>query len=189
MGRIRYGLKNLYYATATDDGYGNLTYDTPAQLPGAKSISLSAEGDALDEYADDVKWYHLDANQGYTGTLEFEDTAAADTFVKTVLGQATDTKDVIWENAKDQQLEFALLGQFTLAGGNTETAKRWCLLRCVISRPELVGSTKEQSITVQTNTVNITALPRISDEYVKASCDSDSAAYSGWFSAVPTVSS
>ena len=189
MGRIRYGLKNLYYATATDDGLGNLTYATPVQLPGAKSISLTAAGDSLDEYADDVRWFHLDSNMGYDGTLEFEDTAAADTFQKTVLGQTTDTKDVIWESSDDKPIEFALMGEFSLAGGNTETGKRFALLRCVISRPELTGSTKENAITVQTNTVNISALPRINDTLVKAVADSDSAAYSGWFSAVPTVNS
>ena len=184
MGRVRYGLKNLYYATATEGGGGALTYATPVALPGAKSISLSAEGETVDESADDVRWYHLDVNNGYTGTLEFEDTAAADTFVKTVLGQTTDTDDVIWESAADVPVQFALLGQFTLAGG-TETGKRFALLRCVISRPELAGQTKEQSgLTIQTNTVNITAMPRISDDMVKATCDSESDAYSGWFSAV-----
>ena len=186
MGRIRYGLKNLYYATIT---YPGETYATPVALPGAKNISLSASGDSVDEYADDVRWFHLDSNQGYDGTLEFEDTAAADTFQKTVLGQATDTKNVIWESANDVPVEFALLGEFTLAGGTTETGKRFALLRCVMSRPELTGATKEDSITVQTNTVNITVMPRLSDNLVKAVADSDSAAYSGWFSAVPTVSS
>lgn len=185
MGRIRYGLKNLYYATATDNGSGTLTYATPVAIPGAKSISLSAVGDALDEYADDVLWFHADANQGYNGSLEFEDTAAGDAFVATVLGQTTDTADVIWESASDQAVEFALLGQFSLEGG-TETGKRFAFLRCVIARPELAGQTKESGITVATNSVTITAMPRISDDLVKASCVSTSSAYANWFAAVPT---
>lgn len=186
MGRIRYGLKNLYYATATDNGSGTLTYATPVAIPGAKNIALSAAGDTLDEYADDVKWYHLDSNSGYAGTVEFEDTAAGDLFIKTVLGQTTDTDDVVWESASDSPVEFALLGQFSLDGG-TETGKRFALLRCVISRPDLNGQTKESGITVQTNTVNITVMPRIDDDLVKATCDSSSAAYTTWFSAVPTA--
>lgn len=186
MGRVRYGLKNLYYATATDGGGGALTYATPVALPGAKSISLSVEGESVDESADDVRWFHLNVNNGYSGTLEFEDTADADTFLRTVLGQTKDTADVVWETAADVPVEFALLGQFTLAGG-TETGKRFALLRCVIDRPELAGQTKEQSgLTIQTNTVNITAMPRINDDRVKAVADSSSAAYAGWFSAVVT---
>lgn len=186
MGRIRFGLSNLYYATATDNGSGTLTYATPVAVKGAKSIALSAAGETLDEYADNVVWYHLDSNSGYTGTLEFEDTKAGDTFIQTVLGQTVDSNDVIWESAADAPVEFALLGEFSLTGG-TETGKRFALLRCVISRPELNGQTKESGISVQTQTVNITAMPRIDDDLVKATCDSASAAYATWFSAVPTA--
>ena len=184
MGRIRFGLKNLYYALATEGTGGALTYGTPSAIPGAKSISLSANGESFDEPADDIIWYHADVNSGYTGTLEFEDTAESDAFVASVLGQTTDSDGVIWEAASDEPKEFALLGQFTLAGG-TETGKRFALLRCTISRPELAGQTKEASgLTVNTNTVNITALPRINDDMVKASCDSESDAYANWFTAV-----
>lgn len=186
MGRIRFGLKNLYYAIATEGAGGALTYATPVAIPGAKSIALSAAGDSMDEYADDVVWYHSDANQGYTGTLEFEDTAAGDAFQAAVLGLTTDNADVVWESGADQTKEFALLGQFSLAGG-TETGKRFALLRCVISRPELNGQTKESGITVQTNTVNLTVMPRVNDDLVKATAPSTSAAYANWFSAVPTV--
>lgn len=185
MGRIRYGLKNLYYAIATEGAGGALTYATPIAIPGAKSIALSASGDSMDEYADDVVWYHSDANQGYSGTLEFEDTAAGDAFQAAVLGLETDQNDVTWESGADQTKEFALLGQFSLAGG-TETGKRFALLRCVISRPEMNGQTKESGITVQTNTVNITAMPRINDDLVKATAPSTSAKYETWFEAVVT---
>lgn len=186
MGRIRFGLKNLYYAIATEGTGGALTYATPVAVPGAKSISLSPAGDSADEYADNAVWYHSDANSGYTGTVELEDTAAADAFFTAVLGQTKDTDDVIWEAASDAPVEFALLGQFELAGG-TETGKRFALLRCTASRPELAGQTKENGLTVNTNTINITAMPRINDDMVKASCDSSSDAYANWFSAVITA--
>lgn len=184
MGRIRYGIKNAHYAVATDDGNGALTYDTPVAIPGAKSISLDAEGEAVDEYADNVKWWHTDTNNGYTGTLEFEDTAAADTFLQTVLGQTKDsTSGIVTEKSSDTPLEFALGFQFELAGA-TETGKRAWLVRCTASRPSMVGETKEASIAVQTNTVNITAMPRISDDVVKHTCVSSDSAYATFFSAV-----
>lgn len=188
MGRIRYGLKNLYYAVATAATNGTLSYATPVNIPGAKSISLSPNGSAVDEPADDTTWFHMDINDGYTGTVEFEDTAAADTFLKTVLGHTTDTKSVVFEASDDSQKEFALLGQFTLDGG-TETGKRFCFFRCVAARPEVAGQTKEiGGLTIATNTVNITAMPRIEDDMVKATADSTSDAYSTWFSAVVTKS-
>lgn len=185
MGRIRYGIKNLYYAVATEGAGGALTYGTPVALPGAKNISLSPTGDALDEYADNVRWYHLDSNQGYEGTLEVEDTAEFDAFLQAVLGRHLGTNGATYEHASDQQVEFALLGQFELAGG-TATGKRFALFRCIASRPEMTGNTKEDSITVDTNTVNLTVLPRVNDDLVQASCTSDATAYSTWFEAVPT---
>lgn len=190
MGRIRYGLKNLYYAVATAGTGGTLTYATPVAIPGAKSISLAPAGTAIDEPADDVVWFHKDTNDGYTGTVEFEDTAAGDAFLADVLGMTTDTKDVVFEAASDEYKEFALLGQFTLEGGaDDETGKRFCFFRCIATRPNTDGNTKEVGgLTVATNTVNITAMARISDDMVKASCDSNSTAYANWFTAVVTKS-
>lgn len=184
MGRIRYGIKNVYYAAATDDGTGKLTYSTPVAVPGAKSMSLDAQGDNTDEYADNVLWFHATANSGYSGSLEFEDTADADNFMQSVLGQSKDeATGVVYENAEDTPVEFALLFQFELAGG-TETGKRGLFYRCTASRPTVAGQSKESSISVATNTVNITAMPRINDDMVKASCTSDASAYATWFSKV-----
>ena len=192
MGRVRYGLKNLYYAgaTASTTTNGALVYDSPTAIPGAKSISLTAAGAGVDEPADDTVWFHKDINNGYTGTVEFEDTAAADSFLATVLGHTTDTKSVVFEAASDEQKEFALMGQFTLEGGaDSETGKRFCFFRCVASRPDVNGQTKEVGgLTIATNTVNITVMPRINDDMVKAVADSNSDAYSNWFSAVVTKS-
>ena len=184
MGRIRYGIKNLYYAIATDDGTGKLTYETPVAVPGAKSVSFDAQGDALKEYADNVLWFSATANSGYSGDLVFEDTAAADDFLTAVLGMTKDsTTGALFETASDTPKEFALLWQFELAGGD-ETGKRTVLYRCTASRPSLAGKTKESGISVDTNTVTITAMPRISDDMVKASATSDATAYSNWFSKV-----
>lgn len=183
MGRIRYGFKNLYYAPATDDGTGVLTYGTPVQIPGAKSMSMSPAGTSTDEYADDSTWYHAEGNSGYTGTIEFEDTAAADTFLQTVLGQTKAENGVVVEKNDDRPSEFAIMGQFTLDGGE-EVGKRVVFYRCTASRPSVDGQTKEEGITVQTNTLNLTAMPRLNDNAVKASADSTATAYANWFTAV-----
>lgn len=192
MGRVRFGLKNLYYAgaTASTTTNGALVYDTPTAIPGAKSISLSPAGAAVDEPADDTVWFHKDLNNGYTGSIEFEDTAAADSFLAEVLGQTTETSGVVFEAASDEQKEFALMGQFTLEGGeSSETGKRFCFFRCIAARPDVNGQTKEVGgLTIATNTVNITCMPRVNDDMVKAVADSTSTAYSNWFSSVVTKS-
>lgn len=184
MGRIRYGIHNVYYSVMTYGVDNAITYATPVSLPGAKSISLDAQGESVDEYADNVTWWHGDVNNGYSGTLEFEDTAASETFIKTVLGHATDgTTGVVTEKSSDQPKEFALGFEFTLDGG-TETGKRIWMLRCKISRPQISGSTREANVAAQTQTVNLTCMARAADEKVKTSAVSTDSAYTNWFSAV-----
>jgi len=186
MGRIRYGLSNLHYAVATEGAGGALTYGTPAAIPGAKNMAFSPAGTNFTESADNTSWYTLNTNDGYTGTITFEDTAAADAFLKEVLGMADDTKGFTVEKANDEPKEFALAGQFELAGG-TEVGKRIWFLRCVASRPDMNANTKEVgNMAVDTNTVNITVMPRISDNAVKYQATSDQSAYNAWFADVPT---
>ena len=52
--KVRFGLKNCYYAKATFDEDGNVTYAKPVRLPGAVSIGLDPEGESENFYADDI---------------------------------------------------------------------------------------------------------------------------------------
>lgn len=184
MGRIKYGIKNLHYAVATDDGAGNLTFATPVALPGAKSLSMDAQTESLDEYADDSTWFHADSNNGYSGTLEVEDTKEAEEFLAEVLGKTVDNvTGVITEKSTDVAKQFALMFEFKLAGA-TENGKRGKIYRCQAGRPSISSSTKESGITVQTLSIPITAMPRIDTDEVQASCISTDSAYATWFSAV-----
>ena len=186
MGRIRYGFSNLHYALATEGAGGALTYGTPVAIPGAKSMALTAAGADIKEPADNTTWFSGKTNDGYTGTIEFEDTADADAFLQTVLGWTKNqTSGLVVEKANDEPKEFAILGQMELAGGQ-EVGKRVCFYRCVASRPDLNAQTKEVGgLTVATNTINIAALPRINDNAVKCKAVNTDSCYANWFTAVP----
>lgn len=184
MARIKYGLSNVHYAKATAGTGGALTYDTPKPLLGAVAMTLDQQGEAVDEFADNILWFHMDTNNGYSGSLELEE--LSDDFRKDILGEEEDTDGVLWENADASVVEFALMFQFEVNGDPTVTGKRGCLMRCTASRPSIAGSTREATVTPQHDTLNLTAMPRVSDHLVKASCESTSAAYANWFSAVPT---
>ena len=127
-------------------------------------------------------------NDGYTGSIEFEDTAAADLFLQTVLGQRKGTNGLVVESADDEAKEFAILGQFELRGGE-EVGKRAVFYRVTASRPDINGDSKESgnAPVVATNIVNVIALPRISDNYVKGSAVSTDAIYDDFFTAVPEI--
>lgn len=179
MTKIKYGLRNVYYAVATDDGTGNLTYDTPVRIAGAVNMSLDAQGDTNPFYADDIIYFTSTANNGYSGTLEVA--LIPDSFRKDVLGETEGQADnVLYEYSNAPTVEFALLFEFQ----GDDNAIKHCLYRCTASRASVAGQTKESGITPQTETLNITAMPRIDDYLVKAKCPSTSSAYANWYTEV-----
>lgn len=173
--KIKYGLRNVYYAVATEGAGGVLSYATPVAIPGAVNLALSQEGDTNPFYADDVVYFQTTSNNGYSGTLEIA--LVPDSFKKDVLGEQEDDNDLLVEYANVTPSEFALLFEFQ----GDDKATRHVLYRCTVSRPDVNGATKEEAIEPQTETLNITAIPRINDELVKASCPYSSAKYSTWF--------
>ena len=184
--KIKYGLKSVYYAKATASTDGTLSYASPVAMPGAVSLSLSIQGDTNTFYADNIAYWTSTANNGYQGDLEMA--LIPDGFKQNILGETLDAKGFYVEKADQKPAEFALLFQFE----GDDKATKHCLYRCVASRPDVTGSTKEESIEPQTETITITAMPRITDELVKSRCPytaSTTSSYALWYSAVqePTV--
>lgn len=181
MAKIKYGLSNVYYAVATDNGSGVLSYATPVAWPGAVSLSLDAEGETNTFYADNIAYYVSNANSGYSG--DFESALIPDSFRTAVLGEVLDAKGFYVETAEAPTVEFALMFQFENDDKNT----RHVLYRCTASRPSVAGNTAEASIEPQTESITLTAMPRVNDHVIKARAPFDEGAdssYSKWFTAV-----
>ena len=184
--KIKYGIKNVYYAVATLAANNSATYDTPVALPGAVSLTLDPEGDNSVFYADNIAYYATYANNGYSGSLELA--LIPDAFRKDVLGEIEDSKDVLVEEQGAQSVHFALIFQFE----GDEKATRHVMYNCVASRPSANGNTKEASIEPQTETINLTVTSvynaSLDKDIVKArtSDTTDSTTYSGWFTSVYT---
>lgn len=182
--KIKYGLSKVYYAVATIADNGSATYDTPVALPGAVSLTLDAEGSRTDFWADNIKYWVGNANNGYSGSLELA--LIPESFYTDVLGEFADAKKVRFEETGAPDIHFALLFQFE----GDDSATRHVIYNCIAGRPANSGSTKEDSIEPQTQTIDITATAIYNatlDKYlVKASTksDTDSTVYGNWFSAV-----
>lgn len=175
--KIKYGIRSLYYAVATDDGTGNLSYATPVEMKGAVSLSLDESSENNIFYADDIAYFTSYSNNGYTGSLEVA--LIPDSFRKDVLGE-TEATGKFFEYANAPTIEFALLFEFQ----GDQSATRHALYRCIASRPAVSGQTKEANVTPQTETINLTVLPRIDDHLVKGRCNSTASDFANWFSAV-----
>ena len=107
--KIKYGLKNVYYAVATIAANGSATYTAPKALPGAVSISLDPQGDTTPFYADNVAYWTGIANTGYEGDLEVA--MLSDDFYKDVLGNLEDKVGVLYETNNASPIHFALRGR------------------------------------------------------------------------------
>lgn len=108
--KVRFGLKNCYYAKATFDEDGNVTYDTPKRLPGAVSIGLDPEGESENFYADDIVYYVLNNNAGYEGDLELA--LIPEEFLTDILHEEEDTNGVLLENANTSYVKSIIMCLF-----------------------------------------------------------------------------
>lgn len=186
--KVKYGLKNVYYAVATIDAATNTaTYGTPVAWPGAVNLSLDAEGETTKFRADNVDYWVGQSNNGYSG--DFESALIPDSFRTDVLGDIEDDNDVIIENAGAPTKAFALMFQFE----GDANATRHVLYNCTATRPSVSGATTDEEIEPQTETLELTAVAihnaSLDKDIVKARCNEGDAPYATWFSAVytPTV--
>lgn len=178
--KVRYGLKNVHYATVTFASDGTPTFGTPVAIPGAVSASLTKQGDTYTFYADDGSYFELGDNASYEGDLVIA--LIPDSFRTACLGEALDAKNVLFENSNPTKGHFALLFEFT----GDENAIRHVLYNCTASENTIEGQTKGENVEVQTDTLTISAKPLPNGGAVKArtGATTDATTYNGWYSAV-----
>lgn len=186
--KVKYGLKNVYYAVATIDADNKATYETPVKWPGAVNLSLDAQGDTTKFRADNMNYWIGQSNNGYEG--DFESALIPDSFRQDVLGETVDGDGATYEDQDAKTKYFALLFQFE---GDAK-ARRHVIYNCSATRPSISGSTTEETIEPQTETITLTTssiyVTAVDKNVVKAYADETDAAYANWFSAVhqPTAS-
>lgn len=181
--KIKYGIKNVYYAVATLGTNNSATYGTPSALPGAVNLSLDAQGETTPFYADNIAYYTSIVNNGYEGDLELA--KIPDDFLKDVIGYTADTNGVLYEDANAPVVHFALAFQFE---GDVH-AKRHVIYNCTATRPSISGATKEESIEPQTETISLSATSifnsGLDKDIVKASVTpTESTTYNSWFTTI-----
>ena len=185
--KVKFGLQSVYWAKIIEwgeDPDGNKTvpvYGSSKHLPGAVSLSIDANGENENFYADDIVYYVISNNSGYEGDLEIA--LIPTDFSTDILGEILDSNGVLVERNDDEVSQFALLFEFT----GDKRKIRHVLYCCSASRPATEGQTTEDSKEVKTETISIkaSALP---NGLVKAkTCEStDASTYDGWYKNVYT---
>lgn len=159
---IKYGIKNIriFPITSIDlsktDGSA-YTYSTPFALPGAQTLNLPSNWASNTVFADDGPYAEQKANLGYEGSQTH--VLLTEQFEEEILGDVNgqENADVI---PKDYGMAFEFSG---------DKNKGRCFLYHVslTKRPDIIHNTKSNSLSVDSDTMNIIAKPRLDTHDVK----------------------
>lgn len=177
--KVKFNICNVHYALQNIGEDGAVSFLEPVPMPGAVSLSLDANGEPSNFYADGYAYYTISNNMGYEGDLELA--MIPESFRTDVLKETLDTNKVLVENANVETANFALLFEFD---GDVRKI-RHVLYNCAASRPSIESQTNEDEIEVQTETLSVTATP-LANGYVKAKTGDDTTEkiYTDWYKTV-----
>lgn len=177
--KVKYNLKNTHYAVITTGEDGTVKFGTPVPMPGSVSLSLDANGEPENFYADGGVYYVINNNTGYEGDLELA--LIPESFRTDILKEELDEKGVLIENSEVELGTFALLFEFD----GDQKHIRHVMYNCSASRPGIEGKTNEDKKEVQTEKLTINAVP-LANGMVKAKTGNttDATTYADWYKAV-----
>ena len=188
--KVRFGLKNVYYAILTESDNAAPSYGTPKKLLGAVSLDLTQDGSTNSFYADNIEFFRTEADNGYTGSLELA--RISDEALKDIWGFGYDsTNKLIYEDSGKDPKPFALL--FQVEGD--ANADLYVLYKCYASRPNIGSTTiNENGKEPQTQTIDLAARPLPDPTsgvlngkvYLRTDESTSTSIKQGWFSAVYT---
>ena len=178
--KVKYGLNRVHYAKITSwSEEGVPTFATPVRLPGAVSLSVDANGEQENFYADDGVYYVLNNNAGYDGELEIA--LITTDFATTILGELLDSKGVLVERNDAEFAQFALMFEFT----GDKNKIRHVLYCCSASRPANEGETNEESKKVKTEKLKLKASALPNGLVKSKTCENtDQNTYDNWYKSV-----
>lgn len=160
--KVKFGLKNVHIAPITGVTNNAYTYGDIIKVPGAVSISLEPQGDSNDFFADNIKYFSVYANNGYSG--DFELAMITDEIREKIFGEKKDSNGAYIENVNDIFKPFAL--GFQIEGD--EKARRFWYYNCSCSRSKNEAKTIESSKEPSTDSMTINAMGRETDGKVRA---------------------
>ena len=149
--KVLYGLDSVHVAfVSTTSPY---TWEDPIPIPGAVNFTCDPEQAEQSFYADNVRYYYSNKNNGYTGELEMA--LVPEAILAEMLGWEIDDNGMLLEIADGKPKEFALLARCE----GDEAGRKWVYYRCVASRPSEAHATSAESETIATTKLSLRVLP------------------------------
>lgn len=151
--KVTFGLEKVHIAFFDDTNPTQPAWETPVHIPGAVRWTPTVVGDTTTHYADNTAYFTVTVNDGYTGELEL--TNVPDDILAEMLGWEIDDNGMIVEVADALPKRFALMGQVQ----GDKRNRRFVYYDCIASRPAKERATKNQSLQVATDVLNLTITP------------------------------
>lgn len=177
--KVRFGLKNVHVGTYTDDGEGNVTLGAPYKQKGAVSLSLDPETAESTFWADNMKYFVQEQNNGYTGELEMA--KFDDTFRTNFLNYVAMTGGGIGEIKTKKNAQVYIM--FEIEGD--VQSRRTILYNVTLGSISSSHGTTEDEIEPGTETLPITVVGDNTTGLVKASYESGDTPYDTMFTTPP----
>jgi phage major tail protein, phi13 family len=173
--KVKFGLSNVHIFPINDEENGKPIYGEAIVFKGAVNLSLDVEGDNNDFYADDIPYYNVFANNGYSGDLEMA--IVTDEFRTKILGFEEDANGAIIENIDAQPKNFAMAFEFK---GDKNKVRR-LYYNVSASRPSDNHGTVTETVEPETETINIKAIPRTDTGDINAKLEEGQTGYDAFY--------
>jgi phi13 family phage major tail protein len=185
--KVTFGLEKVHIAFFDDQAPEQPAWKTPVAIPGAVRWTPTAVGESTTFYADNTLYFSYTANNGYTGELELAN--VPDAILAEMLGWEIDENGMLVEVSDAMPKHFALMAQVQ----GDKRNRRFVYYDCIASRPAKERTTKAESITPNTDVLNLTISPiEIDGKMIVRGemelSDTNQTAYNSFFSAVYTPS-
>jgi phi13 family phage major tail protein len=181
--KVTFGLEKVHIAFFDDQTAQQPAWETPIPIPGAVRFTPTAVGETTNFYADNTLYFSYTANNGYTAELEMAN--VPDAILAKMLGWEIDENGALIEVSDAIPKHFALMAQVQ----GDKRNRRFVFYDCVASRPAKERQTKAESITPNTDVLNLTISPiEIGGKMIVRGemelSDTNATAYNGFFGAV-----
>src|SRR5690606_29113049 len=181
--KVTFGLEKVHIAFFDDQAPQQPAWKTPVPIPGAVRFTPTAVGESTNFYADNTLYFSYTVNNGYTAELEMAN--VPDAVLAEMLGWEIDENGALIEVSDAIPKHFALMGQIQ----GDKRNRRFVFYDCVASRPAKERQTKAESITPNTDVLNLTISPiEIGGKMIVRGemelNDSNSAVFNSFFNAV-----